>query len=151
LATQLLGVLFQVVPSWIVLVVDYKSHPAMGYISLHQIDWVSGALGNMGLRIELSWCGKGVGTLVLQNVAKWCFNSGLRTLCLDVAASNPRALRCYEKVGFVRTGEFWRDAGDLKDVDLDQPKYEFVLPHVRLDRAVPQIRFWWMRLEKGGQ
>jgi ribosomal protein S18 acetylase RimI-like enzyme len=50
---------------------------------------------------------------------------------LDVAASNARAIRCYEKVGFVRTGEIWRDAGNLNDVDISEPRYDFIRSHIR--------------------
>jgi RimJ/RimL family protein N-acetyltransferase len=131
-------------PDTIVLVFDHESHPVMGYISLREIHWVNREAGNHGFRIEPSWCGRGVGTLLLKMVSSWCFDCGLVKLRLDVAASNRRAVRCYEKVGFVKTGEFWREAEDLKEVNLDQPRYEFLHPHIRREGDIPQIRFWWM-------
>lgn len=39
-------------------------------------------------------------------------------LHFDVAASNMRAVRCYLKVGFQITGEFWKKADDLINVDI---------------------------------
>lgn len=128
----------------IVLAVDHESHPGMGYISLREIDWVNREVGNHGFRIEPSWCGRGVGTRVMRMVSSWCFDCGLVRLRLDVAASNRRAVRSYEKAGFVKTGEFWREAEDLKGVNLNQPRYEFLHPHLQRNGDKPQIRFWWM-------
>ena len=59
--------------------------------------------------------------------------------------SNARAMRCYEKVGFVRTGEFWRDAGNL--VDLREPQYDFMWPHLREQGGRIELRFWTMELQ----
>jgi RimJ/RimL family protein N-acetyltransferase len=129
-----------------VLIIDHASHRAMGYISLQEIEWINGEVENIGFRIEPSWCNRGIGTLVLRSVSRWCLDCGLRKLRLDVAASNDRAVRCYEKMGFVRTGELWREAADMKGVDLNQPTYDFLRPHMRHDGAIPQIRFWWMEL-----
>ncbi|MCK4235278.1 GNAT family N-acetyltransferase, partial [candidate division WOR-3 bacterium] len=96
-----------------------------------------------------SWCNKGIGTLIIRKVSNWCFKLGLKALRLDVAAANTRAIRCYEKAGFVKTEEFWRNDKGLRNIDVNQPQYDFLRPHVRLDRDVPQIRFWWMDLVDG--
>jgi RimJ/RimL family protein N-acetyltransferase len=77
-------------------------------------------------------------------VSDWCFESGFQRLRLDVAATNNRAVRCYEKAGYVKTGEFWRDAEDLKGLNIDHPRYSFLHSHLRLISDTPQIRFWWM-------
>lgn len=133
-------------PNRITLVVDHTTQKAIGYLSLVQIDWLDRIVGNMGFRIHPSWCNKGIGTLVIREVSNWCFEFGLRALQLDVAAANTRAVRCYEKVGFVKTEEFWRNDEGLKKIDINQLQYNFLRPHVRLDRGVLQIRFWWMEL-----
>jgi ribosomal protein S18 acetylase RimI-like enzyme len=65
---------------------------------------------------------------------------------LDVAASNARAIRCYEKVGFVRTGEMWRDASNLNDVDMNEPRYDFIRPHIRKHGGEVKLCFWVMEL-----
>ncbi len=135
-------------PNRITLVVDHPTQTAIGYLSLVQIDWVDRKVGNMGFRIHPSWCNKGIGTLVISKVTDWCFKSGLKALRFDVAAANTRAIQCYEKAGFVKTEEFWRNDQGLRDVNIDQPRYDFLHPHVRLNGDVPQIRFWWMELRK---
>ena len=135
----------------ITLVVDYTTQKAIGYLSLFQIDWVDREVGNMGFRIHPSWCNKGLGTLVIRKVSNWCFKFGLKVLRLDVAAANTRAIRCYEKAGFVKTEEFWRNDEGLKNINVYQPQCDFLRPHVRLDRDVPQVRFWWMELVDGSE
>jgi RimJ/RimL family protein N-acetyltransferase len=76
----------------------------------------------------------------------------LRRIRLDVAAPNQRAIRCYEKAGFRIVEEFWRD-------DPDVPRYDMIKlerasihmkSHVRFDRAIPQVRFYWMEAAARG-
>jgi RimJ/RimL family protein N-acetyltransferase len=135
-------------PDSIVLVADHISHSVIGYISLREIDWDNLVIGNQGIRIKPSWCGKGVGAHILKMVSDRCFGWGFERLRLDVAATNKRAVHCYEKTGYVKTGEFWREAENLRRIDLNHPKYAFLNPHIRLIGDTPQIRFWWMDLLK---
>jgi RimJ/RimL family protein N-acetyltransferase len=136
----------QETPNTIVLVVDHANQPAIGYIAPRLIDWGNGTVGNFGFRIHPAWCGRGVGTSVLQQVIRWSFECGIKLWRLDVAASNARAIRCYEKVGFVRTGEIWRDASNLSDVDMNGPGYDFIRPHIRKQGGEVELCFWVMEL-----
>jgi RimJ/RimL family protein N-acetyltransferase len=133
-------------PDTIVLVVDHTQQPAIGYVAPRLIDWVSGTVGNFGFRIHPAWWGRGMGTSVLQQVTRWSFECGIELWRLDVAASNARAIRCYEKVGFVRTGEIWRSASNLNGVDMDEPSYNFIRSHVRQRGAEVELCFWVMEL-----
>jgi RimJ/RimL family protein N-acetyltransferase len=133
-------------PDTIVLVIDHAAHPAIGYIAPRLIDWGNGTVGNFGFRIHPAWWGRGVGTSVLQQVTRWSFECGIKLWRLDVAASNARAIRCYEKVGFVRTGEIWRSASNLNDVDWDGPGYDFIRPHIRQHGGEVELCFWVMEL-----
>jgi RimJ/RimL family protein N-acetyltransferase len=81
----------------------------IGYFVLQDIDWEQGRIGNLGIRLHPDWCGKGIGTVLLSGAGKWCFAHGFTALTLDVAQTNTRAIRCYEKVGFSRIGEMVRD------------------------------------------
>ena len=76
------------------------------------------------------------------------FECGIKSWQLDVAASNARAIRCYTKVGFLQTGEIWRVADDLSEVDLTQPRYDFVRPHVRRTGGTIELRFLLMKIER---
>lgn len=133
-------------PSRITLAIDHSSRPAIGYLTLVEIDWTQRRIGNMGFRIAPDFCNKGIGTWALQSVVRRCGQSGIRSLRLDVAAANPRAIRCYQKAGFAIAGEFFRNEPRLKDEDLSQTRYDLVRPHVRITDGMPQVRFWWMEL-----
>ena len=72
----------------------------------------------------------------------------MKELKLDVAATNTRAVKCYKNNGFIEYGEFWRDASDLKDIDINDSKYDFIRDHFRITNGYPQIRFYLMSKKK---
>lgn len=118
--------------------------PCVGYLCLVEIDWQSAAVGNMGYRIHPDWCGKGIGSAALSAVTDCCLACGFERLSLDVAASNSRAIRCYEKCGFQIIGEFFRDA-NLDGVDVTERKYDFLRPHLTGNYGRLDLRFYWMQ------
>lgn len=134
-------------PDTMVLVADHVKQPAIGYIAPRSIDWGNGTVGNFGFRVRPEWCNRGVGTAILRHVTEWSFECGIKRWRLDVAASNARAVRCYEKVGFVRTGEMWREASDLREIDMSGPRYGFLRPHVRKQGETFELGFLVMELE----
>ena len=131
-------------PSRVMLSVDLGPTPCAGYLSLVDVDWEHRTAGNMAVRLAPTHCDQGVGTRMMGLVAQWALGNGMKALRLDVAASNVRAVRCYEKAGFVRTGQFWRDAPGLLELNLNEPPWDHVRPHARFDGPVPQLRFLWM-------
>ena len=133
-------------PDTILLVLDNADNHAIGYLSLTKINWAEGRVGNFGFRIHPEWVDKGIGTKVLRKVCWWCLDCGMSSIGVDVAASNTRAVHCYEKVGFCTVGELWRDAIDLKGVDIIEPRYDFLRSHLRLDEDVPKLRFFTMEI-----
>lgn len=130
----------------IILAVDGNAGTSLAYLALHGIDWAKGQVRNFGFRVHPHLCGRGVGTRILRTVTCWLFHGGMSLIQVDVAASNARAVRCYERVGFVGTDTLWRDAADLADKDLSTPRYAFLRPHVRMAKGLPQLRFWLMEL-----
>jgi RimJ/RimL family protein N-acetyltransferase len=60
----------------------------------------------VGVFVDPDWRGEaGVTDALLGEIARWAADDkGLRELYLHVNEENPRALRSYEKRGFVRTG-----------------------------------------------
>lgn len=135
-------------PTRVTLVADLSAEPVVAYLALVEVDWATGSVGNMAVRVKPEWCGRGLGTRLLRRVTQWCFEQGMSRLRLDVAAPNARAIRCYEKAGFARTGEFWREDAGLRDLDLNATENASLRPHVRLDGPVPQVRFCWMAVER---
>lgn len=130
----------------ITLVADHGPVGSIGYLALLEIDWEHGRSHNLGIRVHPEWCGRGVGEAMLTLVRDWWFAGGMRGLRLDVASSNARAVRCYEKAGFVRCGEFWKEDADLAGADLADPKWRFRDGHVRAGARTPESRFLVMEL-----
>jgi RimJ/RimL family protein N-acetyltransferase len=131
----------------ITLVLDQDSDACVGYLSLLGIDWGSGRCENMGIRVHPEECGRGIGSRMLAAVRDWWFDSGMTCLRLDVAGSNVRAVKCYEKVGFTKTGERWREAPDLRGKDLSEPRWRFLTGHIRLVSPTPEVQFLLMELQ----
>jgi RimJ/RimL family protein N-acetyltransferase len=98
------------------------------------------------MRVHPAWCGRGLGTSILRSVTLWSFAQGFVRWRLDVAASNARAVRCYEKVRFVRTDELWRGVGDLDMQELSSSRYNSIRPHLRKQEGRIELRFWVMEL-----
>lgn len=135
-------------PARITLVADIAGQVCIAYLGLVQIDWSRRIIGNMGYRIHPDWCDRGLGTRVMRMATGWGVEGGIEILRLDVSAANLRAVRCYEKAGFVRTGEFWQADPKLKGADLRQPRYDSLRPHVRQDGGMPYVRFYWMQYQQ---
>lgn len=77
----------------------------IGDIALDGIDW---AAGNAWLGIgvgDRDYWGKGYGTDAMQVMLRFAFQEmNLHRVTLNVFEYNPRAIRCYEKVGFKHEG-----------------------------------------------
>jgi len=95
--------------SRVTLTVDHPSQATVGHIVLRQIDWKNGTVGNMGVRIHPDWCDQGIGTGIVETIVSCLSASGIARFRLDVAGTNARAIRCYEKAGFVKTKDFDRN------------------------------------------
>jgi len=76
------------------------------FIGLYDINWIA---QNAELRIaigEKEFLGKGVGTDVTIELVKYGFEKlNLHKIYLGVNASDKRANKCYQKVGFVYEGK----------------------------------------------
>jgi RimJ/RimL family protein N-acetyltransferase len=74
----------------------------------HQSAWLGIGIG------ESEYRGKGYGTDAMRVLVRYGFQElGLYRIQLNVLANNPRAIRSYEKVGFVR--EVVQRAADYRD------------------------------------
>lgn len=77
----------------------------IGNVGLHQIDWVS-RVGTFGIIIgEKEYQNKGYGTEAVILMLDYAFDVlNLNRVELTVFEFNTRAIRCYEKAGFVLEG-----------------------------------------------
>lgn len=69
---------------------------------------------NFGISLQEEVCGLGLGTIMLQEILNIVKKSAFEQLELTVFADNVRAIRLYEKVGFIKVGVLPR-AYRLKD------------------------------------
>ncbi len=106
-------------------------------------DRVIGVLGLVGGEPQASpelsiflgadFCGKGLGTDALQAVLRYGFEErAFRSVRLQVAATNHRAQRAYEKCGFRRTGQRYRLVEEGESLAfLDHPEYRCLREYYR--------------------
>jgi diamine N-acetyltransferase len=82
----------------------------IGSCGFHEIEWRNRA-GEVGIMIGAhDYWGRGYGTDALQTLVAWGFYTlNLNRVQLRVYADNPRAIRCYEKVGFRLEGRLRQD------------------------------------------
>ncbi len=78
---------------------------AIGLVGLHGVSWTQGdAWVGIGIGDREYW-GKGYGTDAMRLILCYAFAElNLRRVSLTVFEYNPRAIRSYEKVGFVHEG-----------------------------------------------
>lgn len=59
----------------------------------------------IGMGIHTQWQNQGVGTLLLKNTLEWTKeNEFLKTVWLEVYATNHSGITLYQKMGFIKTG-----------------------------------------------
>lgn len=77
----------------------------IGNIGLHNIDWRCRSV-EVGIVIgEKSMWGRGYGTKAMRLMLRHAFNTlNMNRVYLRVYETNPRAIRSYEKVGFIHEG-----------------------------------------------
>jgi aminoglycoside 6'-N-acetyltransferase len=74
-----------------------------------------------GIDISLhpDWLNQGFGADAVRTLARWLFEErGHHRITIDPATTNPRAIRCYEKVGFRPVGvmrRYERMRGEYRD------------------------------------
>jgi RimJ/RimL family protein N-acetyltransferase len=123
---------------------DLGESQCVGIVSLHRIDWDGGVVADMGVLVRADLCDRGIGTAMMTGVVGWCFSSGIHRLSLAVCAVNPRAIRCYEKVGFAVVGEFWQDDAWWGAKSADDPMRIQAEPHLQTEGDTTRVRFYRM-------
>lgn len=92
----------------------------VGDTGIRNIDWKSRKAEFFITIGEKQLWDKGLGTDALRSVIRLAFDKmNLNRLWLTTLADNPRAVRCYEKCGFVREGQLRQESfvdGKYRDV-----------------------------------
>ena len=84
---------------------DTEEGRAIGNLGLHAIDEEQGR-ATLGIALgEKEYWDRGYGADAITQVLRWAFTElGLRRVDRGADEDNVRAIRCYEKCGFVREG-----------------------------------------------
>ena len=115
---------------------EYKQ--LVGRITLRDVRSTEACLG---MYLRESVIGRGVGTTALYLFLRAAFTRlGFKRLTLEVAASNIRAVRCYERVGFREQSRAWRLIADAPALALlALPEYEHLKPYFRFAPAAAEF------------
>jgi RimJ/RimL family protein N-acetyltransferase len=75
---------------------------------------------DLGMFVDASWRGKGVGSRLLETAVAWARSTGANKIVLGVFPDNDAAIALYTKAGFVREGyhprHLRRSNGELRDL-----------------------------------
>lgn len=81
----------------------------LGGCGINTLSWIS-RVATVGIFIGQPYWNGGYGTDALRTLVRFCFQQmNMQKVDLTVHADNARAVRCYEKVGFVQEGRLRRN------------------------------------------
>jgi len=126
--------------------IDDEHGQLIGVLSLRQIR--VGHQARLGITIGADWASRGYGTEALRAFIPYYFTIlRFQELHLDVAASNVRAIRCYEKLGFQYAAEFYRPLSEDVDLSfLSDERYGSLRPLFKHQGSATQALFYEMTL-----
>ncbi|MBC8160837.1 MAG: GNAT family N-acetyltransferase [Roseiflexaceae bacterium] len=131
--------------------VETQDGKLAGRISLREVDERRGS-ARLGITFGAPYVGKGLGSEALELFIDYFFEDlGFAVMVLDVAGPNRRAIRSYERLGFVYVGNDWRCVGNSFDRRLlDQPQYSHVQRFFRQGPRCFEVQFFEMELQQQG-
>jgi diamine N-acetyltransferase len=129
--------------------VDDMSGRLIGRISLREVSSDSSS-ARLGISLSGAYVSQGLGSEAMRLFLNYYFGPlGFRTMLLDVAACNERAVRCYERLGFSYVESDWRSAGNDPALRLlSDPRYAHMAPYFRRGRFETHVEFYEMRLDR---
>ncbi|MGQ9479928.1 GNAT family N-acetyltransferase [Chloroflexus sp.] len=129
--------------------IELRSGTLIGRLSLREIDRQRRS-ARLGISLAQPYVGQGFGGEALRLFLAYYFGSlGYRRMVLDVAAFNRRAVRCYQRLGFVGLGSEWRHVGNEPVLRLlDEEQYQHLRPYFRRNRFDAQVEFYEMELTR---
>lgn len=105
-------------------IVEHSTGDIAGEVVLNEPVLEEGRVVSANYRIALrgpAWYGRGLGTEAGQLTVQHAFTTmGVKRLTLEVLARNPRAVRSYEKIGFVESGRFAEDGENWIEMTLSE-------------------------------
>jgi len=129
--------------------IELRSGQLIGRLSLREIDRKQQS-ARLGISLAQPYVGQGLGGEALRLFLAYYFGSlGFQRMVLDVAAFNQRAVRCYQRLGFVELRSEWRHTGNDPVLRLlDEEQYQHLRPYFRRNRFDTQVEFYEMELTR---
>lgn len=128
--------------------VENEQKVVIGSLTLREIDGRRSA--RLGITLGSDYVSQGYGTEALELFLEYYFETmGFARMILDVAATNLRAIRTYESLGFRRIGEHYRPASHPSYHVLRQdPRYGHLRSRFRRQGTLHQVLFYDMALTR---
>ena len=125
-----------------------EGHRIIGSLTLREINGKQSA--RLGITIGADFVSQGYGTEALKLFLDYFFSRmEFARIVLDVAATNLRAVRCYQTMGFREVGRHYRPASDPSYRILQQePHYRHLLRYFRRQGTATQVLFYDMALSR---
>lgn len=129
--------------------VEDQQQRMIGRITLREVDHQRRS-ARLGISISATHVSRGLGSEAMRLFIEYYFGSfGFEILNLDVAAFNRRAVRCYERLGFVYLTSDWRSAGNDPSLRLlNEPQYNDYQSFFQRGRFETFVEFYEMRLDR---
>lgn len=126
--------------------IEDEAHRVIGSLTLREIN--SRRSARLGITIGADFVSQGYGTEALQLFLDYYFGEmGFQQMILDVAATNLRAVRCYQALGFRQVGFHYRAATETSYRILqEEPQYRHLRRFFRRQGTVTQVMFYDMIL-----
>jgi RimJ/RimL family protein N-acetyltransferase len=129
-------------------VIEDEECEIIGSLTLREIDGQRSA--RLGITIGADYVSQGYGSEALRLFLDYYFGEmGFARLILDVAATNLRAVRCYQALGFRQVGQHYRPASHPSfRVLREEPRYQHLLGFFRRQGTSYQVLFYDMALTR---
>jgi len=118
----------------------------VGYIALRNVKIIR-KKSELGIVFDPNYLSEGYGTDSLIALLKWYFDTfKFKKMVLSVAAYNYRAIRCYEKVGFKKTKEYYDEFMNYKINPIEDRNYSQIKHFFRQKGEKIQVLYYKMEI-----
>jgi RimJ/RimL family protein N-acetyltransferase len=125
-----------------------EERKVIGSLTLREVDGRRSA--RLGITIGADFVSQGYGTEAMYLFLDHFFGEmGFAMMVLDVAATNLRAVRCYEAIGFRETGRHYQPASHPSYRILQtEPRYRHLRPFFQRTGPVTRVLFYDMSMTR---
>jgi RimJ/RimL family protein N-acetyltransferase len=125
-----------------------KSDKVIGYMTIKDIKRFK-RQATLGIVFDPEYINKGYGTEAIKVFLSYYFNQmKMKSMKLQVAKFNKRAIRCYEKCGFIKTKEYKERLEDQSIRIFDDDIYTEIKDDFTIEKGIIYSYFYEMKVDK---